>query len=322
MVIAAGGSDDRRELARTVRFPRQESDDTTIRVEGNKAVVEKIIASIDAFVSERNNQTIETVEIAKDKHRLLIGRGGETRRALEAQHHVSIDIPRVTDQGPSHSHVKLVGQAEHVAQAQAHILDLVKNKEGETMQIPRRIHHAVSDNGRFIRRLRSDFHVNVDHAGHRLPPKPSRSTKPRVTGAELPLITDDQNSLNNHIWDVADDIDENAEEGDIPWVLRGSAENVGKARSAVQKALEKAQTQPGERVSTGYLILPDPRAYRFVIGTGGSQINSIRRQTGCQINVPRAQTKGEPIEIIGSRDGVEQAKDIILEVVEHGGSGN
>src|SRR3546814_17488259 len=41
IVTNAGGPDNARELARMVRFPRAESDESTIRVEGPKSVVEK-----------------------------------------------------------------------------------------------------------------------------------------------------------------------------------------------------------------------------------------------------------------------------------------
>ena len=319
--MEAGGSDDRRDLARTVRFPRQDSDETTIRLEGNKSIVERIAASIEAFVAERSNQVTELLEIAPEKHRLLIGRGGETRRSLEAQFRVNIDIPRVTQQGPARSQVKLAGQAADVAAAKAHILELVKDQEGETVPVPRRSHHVISDNGRFFRRLHNEYNVRVDHAGQTLPAKPTASPKPRANGAALPLITDDLDSLDSHVWDVVDHGEEIVEDGDIPWVLRGSPENVERARAALERAIEQAQRQTRDNNSTGYLILPDPRTHRFVIGSGGNQINAIRKQTGCKITVPKAQVKGEPIEIVGSRDGVEHAKDIILEVIQNAGNG-
>jgi len=320
IVVEAGGSDDRRDLARTVRFPRQDTDDTVIRLEGNKTVVDRTVASIEAFVAERNNQMTELIEVAPDKHRLLIGRGGETRRSLESKFKVSIDVPRATQQGPARSQIKVAGQAEDVAKATAHILELVKDQEGETVQVPRRSHHAISDNGRFFRRLHNDYNVNIDHAGQPLPAKPTATVKPKANGAALPLITDDPDALDNHVWDVVDHDEGQSEEGDIPWVLRGSPENVARARAALEKAMEQAQRQTPGATATGYLILPDPRTHRFVIGAGGNQINSIRKQTGCKITVPKTQAKGEPIEIVGSRNGVEHAKDIILDVVQNRGN--
>ncbi|KAL8947470.1 MAG: hypothetical protein Q9222_006251 [Ikaeria aurantiellina] len=319
IVLAAGGSDDRRELARTVRFPRPDSVENKIRVEGRKEVVDKIVAAIEAFVDQRENQAVESLEIAPEKHRLLIGRGGETRRALESQFHVAIDIPRLSQEGPARSRVKLAGQPADVASAKQHILDLVKDQPGATIQVPRHLHHTISDNGQFFRRLRTDHKVTIDHAGQQPPSRPSTSSTSRQREEKaLPLITDQEESLTSHSWETVDNSNDSEEAGDIPWVLHGSPESIANAQSALQRAMEQARSQ--QQSCTGYLVLPDPKTYRFVIGQGGSQINAIRRQTGCRISVPRDQAKGEAIEIIGSKDGIEQAKDIILETVQNGGS--
>ena len=268
-------------------------------------------------MDQRENQITETVDVAPEKHRLLIGHGGETRRNLESKFEVSIDIPKQSVQGAARSHIKVAGLPDNVQKAKAHILEMVKEQEGETVQVPRAAHHIISDNGQFFRRLRNDHKVTVDHAGQQPPTKSAAAPRTRVNdGAALPLITDDQNYADNFSWEVVDQSSELTEAGDIPWVLRGSPENIAKARAALDKALHQAQQHP----TTGYLILPDPKTYRFVIGQGGSQINTIRRQTGCKINVPRDQARGEAIEIVGSKEGVEQAKDIILEIVKKGGS--
>lgn len=318
IVIQAGGSGDSRELARTVRFPRQDSDDLSIRIQGNQEIVDKIVASIEAYVSERENQIIETVEVAPEKHSLLIGTGGETRRVLESRFQISIDIPRQEVQGHARSLINLVGNPENVKKARSHILEMVKEQEGETVDIPNSLHHAISNNGQFFRRLRQDFKVTVDHAGQQPSPKPTAPSRSHINGgSHLPLITDDHDGEDNCFWEVIENVTDKAEEGTIPWILRGSRDNVSNARKALESALEQARHYS----STGYLILPDPKAYRFVVGTGGSQINSIRKQTGCKITVPRDQARGEAIEIVGSKDGVEEAKNIILDVIKNGKTG-
>ena len=320
IVIEAGGSDDRRDLAKTVRFPRQESDDTVIRVEGHKTVVDKIVAAIEAFANERDNQSTQIIDVAPENHRILIGRGGEVRRQLESQFNIRLDIPKMSQQGPSRSHVKINGRPADVERAATHIQELVRDQEGETFQVPRKYHHTISDNGHFFRRLNTDHKVTVDHGGHQPPHKNTVGTKPRMNGGDaMPLITDDPDSTDNHHWEVIGRGDESREEGEIPWILRGSPESVTKARSMIEQAIEQARTQQSQ--SIGYLVLPDPRTYRFVIGHGGSQINSIRRQTGCRITVPRDRSPGSAIEIVGSTEGVEHAKDLVLEAVQHGGRG-
>ncbi|KAK3691775.1 hypothetical protein LTR37_018433 [Vermiconidia calcicola] len=313
IITEAGGPDDTRLHNRMIRFPKTEADGNSIRIEGQKSIVDKICASIQALVDEQESQTNDIAEVKPDKHRLLIGRGGETRRQLEQQFGVSINVPRQSESGPQRSQVRISGQPSNVEKAKAHILEMTKDMEGETVSVPRRFHHSIADNGQFFRRLRNDHKVTVDHAGQRPPPKPSTPTPSRANGDSMPLITDDPAAnANSHSWEMHDL--HSAEEGDIPWVLAGpSQEAIASARAKLDRALEEA----GKQDTMGFLILPDPRAYRHVIGPGGSEINRVRKQTGTKIQVPRDQSKGEAIEIAGAKAGVEDARDIILEIVQN-----
>lgn len=313
IVVKAGGSDDQRTLARTIQFPKQDADGNTIKVEGRSEVVDKIVAQIEAMVAERESQVTDALEVPVEKHRTIVGRGGETKRNIETQFKVSIDVPR---QGSNQTAVKIVGQAADVEKAKAHIQNMVKEQQGETIQIPRALHHSVSNNGQIFRKLRSDHHVTVDHAGQAVPAKPAAPTDARANGGALPLITDDEDTVADaHSWKVVEQ--SSAEEGDIPWVLRGSPENIEKAKKVIQSALEQA----GKQNAVGYLILPDPKTYRFVIGQGGSKVNAIRKQSGCKITVPRDQAQGEAIEVVGTTEGVEKAKELILAAVRDGLAG-
>ena len=306
-MVQAGGSDDRRELARTIQFPKQDVDGNSIKVEGRTEVVANIIKRIKEIVAERDSQITEVTEVPIDQHRSLIGRGGDTKRQMESKFSVSIDVPR---QGGSQTGVKITGRPENVESAKDHIQNLLKAQQGETIQVPRNVHHVISNGGQFFRQLRNNHQVTVDHAGQALPAKPDTS---RANGGSLPLITDEDDAMADaHSWKVV--LTAAGEDGDIPWVLRGSPDNVTKAREAIAKALEEAQKND----ATGYLVLPDPRTYRYVIGPNGTKVNSIRKQSNCKIQVPRDQAKDEAIEIIGSSDGVESAKDLILAAVREG----
>lgn len=308
IVVKAGGSDDRRELARTIQFPKQDADGNTIKVEGRTELVANIIKRIQEIVEERENQITDVISVPTDQHRSLIGRGGDTKRQMESKFSVSIDVPR---QGGSDTDVKVTGRPDDVQAAKAHIQNLIQRQKGETVQIPRNVHHALSNGGQFFRQLRNNHQVTVDHAGHALPAKPDTST--RANEGALPLITDDAEATEDaHSWKIVQTAA--GEEGEIPWVLRGTTENVSKAKEAIEKALAQAQKND----ATGYLVLPDPRTYRFVIGPNGTKVNSIRKQSNCKIQVPRDQAKDEAIEIIGSAEGVEQAKELILNAVREG----
>ena len=326
--MKAGGSDDRQ--SRTVRFPSQESQDSAIVIEGDRDVVEKICSSIDAFVKKLDNQVTEAIEIPQSKHSKLIGRGGEVRRNLESEFDITLDIPRKDTPGPSGSSVKLSGTRENIEKAKTHLLRLIAENEGETIQVPRRLHHAASEGGQFFRRLRNEYNVTVDHAGQRPPAQSATAasqTRNRVNAsgsASLPLITDDLYSENNsdnldhHSWEIfvnANDDNKADENATIPWVMHGSVESVKQARALLERTVADAARQ----TTTGYLILPDPRTYRFVVGQGGTQVNTIREKTRTRVTVPKSQTQGEAIEIRGEREGVEQAKEMILGVVRDAG---
>ncbi|KAJ5650703.1 uncharacterized protein N7484_004426 [Penicillium longicatenatum] len=317
IVVDAGGPSDG-SAARMVRFPKPDSTESTIRLEGNGKIVDNIIAAIEEFVKERADQVSETVDVPTAQHRLLIGRGGDTRRGIESKFNVTLDIPK---QGSGRTDVKLKGASAAVAEAKEHIQSLMKDQHAETAFVPTHLHHAVADNGAFFRRLRSDYQVTVDHAGKSVPANPaSEETRSSANGTSLPLITDDPTEATDaHSWKVIDNsISADADTTPFPWVLSGSPENVVKARAAIEKAIASASQQS----ATGYLILPDPKTYRFVVGQGGSQINAIRKKTGCRINVPKDQARGEAIEVRGSSAGLEEAKDMILEAVQNGLNGS
>lgn len=301
---------------RMIRFPKTDAEGNNIRIEGQKAVVDQICAAIEALVQQQESQKNDIAEVNPDKHRLLIGRGGETRRQLEQQFNVSINIPRQTETGPQRSQVRIAGQPSDVEKAKAHILEITKDQEGETVNVPRRFHHSIADNGQFFRRLRNDHKVTVDHGGQRPPPKPSAPAPGRANGGggAMPLITDDPSaSANTHSWE-SHDLHASTEDGEIPWVLSGpSPDAIAAARAKLDRALEEVDKQD----TMGFLILPDPRVYRHVIGPGGGEINRIRKQTGTKIQVPRDQSKGEAIEITGAKEGVEEARDVILEIMRN-----
>ena len=296
-----------------VRFPRPDSAESTIRLEGNGKIIDGIMASIQEFVKERENQVTETLDVPIAQHRLLIGRGGETRRGIESKFNITLDIPK---QGSGRTDVKIKGTSNAVAAAKEHVQGLLKEQHAETVEVPRNLHHTVADNGAFFRRLRNDFHVTVDHAGQSVPVRAAEAARGASNGTSLPLITDDPGAATNaHSWKAVDNsAAENADSTPFPWVLIGSPENVAKARTAIEKAIASASQES----ATGYLILSDPKTYRFVVGQGGSQINAIRKKTGCRITVPKEQAHGEAIEIRGCPTSLEEAKSMILEAVQNG----
>ena len=316
IVVSAGGPDDKQALPRTVRFPNQDSENSEIIVQGNSVVVDKIVAAIENIVEQKKNQITETVEVAPEKHGYLIGREGSIRKELEAKFRVTIDIPRrEPGQTNTNPDIKITGIAEDVDKAKDHILEMVKEPESETVEIPSRLYHVVIDGGQFVRRLQRDFKVSVDYNGQQPPPRPEERT-PDLNDS-LPLITDSEDDASQRFtWEVVESDNQGGAEGDFPLLIKGKLEQIAKAKAEIAKAVALAEQQS----FVGYLILPDSSKFRLIIGPGGSQVGEIRRDTGCRITVPRSQDVGEPIVIRGSEEGVEKAKEIILGLVKNGDS--
>lgn len=310
LINKAGGPEDPKERARLLQFPKHEAAGNTITLEGRAAVVDKLIKQIQEIVAFRDSQQTATVDVAIDKHRSLIGRGGEAKKRLEEKFKVTIDIPR---QGSTDTAVKITGQEEDVERAKNHIVELTKETPSETVQVPRNLHQAISgERGQFFRKLKSDLHVSVDHAGQTPPLKATAAA--RSNGGALPLITDEADE-EAHSWNVVSGVSE--EDGEIPWVLKGSPDNIAKAKALITTALEQSRDNV-----TGYLVLPDPSTYRHVIGQGGSKVNSIRKESSCNIDVPKKDGAGEAIKVTGSKENVERAKELILAAVRDGLNGS
>ncbi|EPQ63404.1 Bgt-5114 [Blumeria graminis f. sp. tritici] len=321
IIVEAGGADDRHEFARIVQFPRADIQGNCIKIEGNVDLVENIISKMRGIVEERESQINETLDVPVEKHRSLIGRNGETKKDLEAKFKVSIEVPR---QGSGLTGIVISGLPSNVEDAKNQIQRLIDEQKGESILLPLNIHHAIVDNGQFFRKLRNDYQVKVDHGGKKIPTRLSKTVNGHTNRSSLPLITDTAECAKEAYIFSATTISNSQDEDQIPWNLRGTPENVAKVKAAISSAVEQALKE----TTCGHLTLPDPRTYRFVIGSGGSKVNTIRRATGCRIAVPRDQSNDEAIEIIGSADGVEKAKEMILQAVEdglnasqHGGSG-
>ncbi|EPE25499.1 Eukaryotic type KH-domain (KH-domain type I) [Glarea lozoyensis ATCC 20868] len=308
-IVANAGGSRSNTSGQTVQFPKADADGNLIKVTGTTDVVDKIIANIEQLVTELESRVTDFVDVPSQKHSSLIGRGGDVKRELESTFKVSIDVPR---QNSDETNVKITGLPADVEKAKSHIASLVKEQEGETMQVPRSVHHSISDNGQFFRQLRNNHKVTVDVNRNDVPPKPA--APPANTSGSAPLITDEADDSGEAHEFKTVDLAESGLEGDIPWVLRGQTDSVAKARAMIEAAIEQAL----QNTTIGYLSLPNPDTYRFVIGRQGAGVNAIRKATGCKITVPRERTSNEAIEIVGSAEGVEQARDMIIQAVMEG----
>jgi hypothetical protein len=178
------------------------------------------------------------------------------------------------------------------------------------LQVPRRLHHRVSNEGRTKTQIRQRFSVYVSHDGAEIPPQ--MATAP-INGSALGRIDQDDDD-ETYSWHIVEEPSDPSTET-IPWKLRGSNENnLQKAKEFIENLLNSMQDQGS---CTGYLGIP-PEHHHLVIGKGGQRIGVVREETGCNVDVPRRGDGNDTIIIRGSRDGVQRAKELIVEAVEAG----
>ncbi|EWC46448.1 hypothetical protein DRE_04391 [Drechslerella stenobrocha 248] len=318
IVVKCGGPTDKSAQARMVRFPHHDvTDNNNIKIEGNAEVVDKIIEELEAIIDSEREKVSITVDIPTEKHRKLIGREGRVRKEIEKMFNVSLDIPRQQPDGEAPTGIKISGAKEKVEEAKEHVLKLTKDQDVTNVGVPKHLHHSLADGGALARSFRNRFNVDVGFDGE-LPPKPKGGQgRKRGDAGSLPLITDEpEDSAVNYSWEVVDHAEAAGEGDEVTWVLRGTAEDTAKAANELKRLIG----EEGDKTATGYLFLPDPSKYRYVVGPGGSQVNAIRKETGCKITIPKEQSD-EAIVIKGSRDGVEKAKETIVGLVQGGNGG-
>ncbi|KAI9666892.1 MAG: hypothetical protein M1831_001397 [Alyxoria varia] len=322
MIIDAGGSGDASERARLIKVPKTDAppDQRAIRLDGNKVVVDNLANAIEALVDRREKSITQTLNVPRNQYRTLVGTGGSERKKLEKEFGVSLNVPRESDSQASG--VTLNGLPEDVGKAAERIQSMLRKQEGETVDVPAYLHALLAEpgDGNLAKSLRRELRVTTDYPKQSAPR--SDTLRPIANGAttsSLPLITDDTHVSEGadvniqHSWDVAAPSAKDEDGSTISWVLKGEPDNVAKAKERVLEAIKDA-----EETHIGNLGLADSGMYGLIIGPQGSTINRIRKQTGCKIDVPQQGSTGGAVVIRGGKEGIEQAKEMILETVNAG----
>lgn len=114
-------------------------------------------------------------------------------------------------------------------------------------------------------------------------------------------------------WHVVEDPSDSSET--IPWKLRGSNDtNLQKAKEYLDELMLSMADQGN---CTGYLGVP-PEHHHLIIGKGGQRIGIIRNETGCTVDVPKRGDGNDTIIVRGTKEGIERAREMIVETVENG----
>lgn len=297
--------------SRIIQIPSAGSNDSKIKINGKKNVVAKIVKIIQDIVDERESRVEIKVPVNPQRHGALIGPGGATKKEIESEFNVSVFVPKQGSKdsnGEVDKNIRVSGKPEDVEKAKAKIEELTAEVYKATVDVPKKFHSLLSENGMFIRKLRNDFNVRVDHGGVSYPKDTSIPIPPEALGDDS---VEDKSLFK---WTIAKDTSITEAGNDtIPWKLRGSDEDAAKAKEAIEKNLKNVE----QWTSIGYLWLADPSRYRLVVGPKGKTINSVRNKSHCAIYVPKSDASASEnlITLRGSDEQLTKAKDLILEAI-------
>jgi len=304
IIEKAGGADDQHR--RLLQIPDQDSKLKKITSTGPKPVVESIIQQVKEIVQEKENSVTEKLEVSKDKHRFIIGPSGSTRRTIESENGVTINIPNVNSDS---NEITIFGLPENVEKAKAKINELTVDDWKAVVDVPSTLHAAVSERGAFTRKLRLDYNVEVEHG--------NASSRAYKLSSQFP--TPPKSAFGSDEETIKFSIDESSQESKdesgvlIPWRLKGTDEDVSKVEKLIKSRLE----QYSKDDTSAYLWVKNPSVFGKVVGPQGSRLNNIKKKSGSQIYVPRNSDKiNNVIYLKGTKESLEKAEKLLRAEIE------
>jgi len=341
-IIGKGGSTINKiksETDVTINIPDTDSGVTIIRIEGNKAGVEKASKELNGMVDKMENEKEKDLIIENRFHRQLIGPKGENIEKIRKDFvNVQISFP---DLGVKSDIVKLRGPKKDVDDCSKYFNKLTREMAESSYQVKvpifKQFHKfVIGKGGANIRRIRDETDTKID-----LPDSGSDSDMITITGkkenvnkavaqvqqiqSEMANITTKEikipskihntvigaggkliQSIMSECGGVAIKFPENGSGSDLVTV-RGPVDDVEKAVKLLKELSDEKQLS-GISVE----VKAKPQHHKFLIGRAGVHIQKIRDETGARIIFPGADDADrESITIVGTKEAVAAAKTIV-----------
>merc|ERR1712180_447430 len=329
----------------TINIPDTDSGVTIIRIEGNRAGVEKAKAELQGMVDKMENEKEKDVIIENRFHRQIIGPKGESIQKIRDEFSaVQISFP---DLGVQSDIVRLRGPKDDVDKCARHLnkisRELLESNYQVKLPIFKQFHkNIIGKGGVNIKKIRDDTNTKID-----LPDSNAESDTITITGKkeDVNKAADKTKEIQSQMANiVSKDISipakihntvigaggkliqsimtecggvaikfPEANSGSDKVTIRGPADDV-------EKAMKKLQELSDEKQLSGHSveIKAKPAHHKFLIGRQGINIQKIRNDTGARIIFPGAEdTDRESIMIIGTKESVAKAKvDLELKIKE------
>jgi len=341
-IIGKGGSTINKiksETDVTINIPDTDSGVTIIRIEGNKAGVDKASKELNGMVDKMENEKEKDLIIENRFHRQLIGPKGENIEKIRKDFaNVQISFP---DLGVKSDIVKLRGPKKDVDECSRHFTKLAKEMAESSYQVKvpifKQFHKfVIGKGGANIRRIRDETDTKID-----LPDSGSDSDMITITGkkenvnkavaqvqqiqSEMANITTKEikipakihntvigaggkliQSIMSECGGVAIKFPESGSGSDLVTV-RGPVEDVEKAVKLLKELSDEKQLS-----GISAEVKAKPQHHKFLIGRNGVHIQKIRDDTGARIIFPGPNDSDrESITIIGTKEAVAAAKVIV-----------
>lgn len=302
---AGGANLSRQQYARLLTIPNEGSDSDEVVCQGDKQIVDSIVAQIKDIVAEKEASVSEEYDLAKEKHKLIVGPGGSIRHALQDEFKVQINIPRPNDKDTV---IKLFGLPENIEKLKAKLVETTKDNWNESIDIPAAYHSLVSDGGVFFKTLRSEYNVDVSHGNFTR--QASNLSKGTIPTPPEDAFGDESATTKFTIGQIAEATDTGAL---IPWRLIGDKEATAKAATLIAEQLERAKA--ANSAAWFYSSTPSSH-FPKIIGPQGRRINQIRKSSGAFITVPRQNDKNNQfIYLVGTEENLQKAEDAFNKLV-------
>merc|ERR1711899_414349 len=347
-IIGKGGSTINKIKAETdvtINIPDTDSGVTVIRIEGNRAGVEKAKKELFEMVEKMENEKEKDLIIENRFHRQLIGaKGGEIEKIRKEFTAVQISFP---DLGSKSDIVKLRGPKDDVDKCARHFNKLTKEllESGYQTKVPifKQFHKfVIGKGGANIRRIRDETDTRID-----LPDSTTDSDMITITGKKenvvkaVEAIQQIQSEMANIVakeimipakihntvigaggkliqsimsecGGVAIKFPENGP-GSDKVTVRGPVDDVEKAIKLLRELSDEKQLS-----GISAEVKAKPQHHKFLIGRAGCHIQKIRDDTGARIIFPGSgDADRESITIIGTKEAVAKAKaDLEARILE------
>lgn len=306
-IISKAGGDDvpRNKYYRLLSIPNESSGSDEVTSKGDKAIVDKIIEQVKDIIAIKEASITEEYDLAKEKHKLIVGPGGSIRHALQDEFGCNIIIPRPNDESTI---IKISGLEEKIQALKEKIDSITKDDWNVVIDVPQRYHALVSEKGSIFKELKTNHNVEVQHGVlNRQASKLSSASSPAPPQEALPA-NEEEIKFTIAPLEVAGESDVV-----IPWRLKGDEKDTAKVAEIIKSRLQQAE----ESTHAGWFYVANSSKFTKLVGREGSVVKKIRQQTKNFITVPKSTDKySNYVYLVGNPSSLAAGEEAIKKCLQ------